>query len=1517
MRRIGFAALSFLILQMSAAAAQLPPLTPGSGYWWGFVYVGSSTTQLACVTSTPASAAVCALDYFERQYGRTYGYGPVACQAYSAAQIQFNPSLTNHNFCSGALIIDFGFAQPYLGCYSTDPLCDVSSRVVRFTSGATTYNCSTGYIDWQGNCTTPHPDADPLPLDPIAGGKTTPGDGKIHGDDCDKGMCVANAHAMLASLSLSDTPIGYQPAVGPGVFFQLSYSHLGKDVAASANYSNVGAQWSHNFLTFIEEGSTTIGQKVKRVVGGGGYVLQTAFNTSNGEFAREKQGLALLKRIPASGAATSYTLSHPDGSVDTFSQIVGTSPKRFFLKTVTDPQGKSLTLNYDGSNRLTSIVDALNKSTTFSYENANPLLITKVTDPYGRQSVLTYTSGKLTRIKDVVNIESSFVYGTTDPKFISSMTTAYGTSTFATGAGTTAGDRWLELTDPLGHTERLETKTDAAGVADTPAAVPANMSVAASGFTKRNTFYWDKRVHGFESWRGDYAKAQRTHWLLNDENGTSGQPAMVKAANENPIYFNYPSQPAPDKEGTIDKPSAVGRLLSVSTSQVTSRQYNALGNTVAFTDPMLRQTIQTYDAATGIDPEVTQQKTGTSSYGTTAILGSYTLHRPQQYTDAAGKQWSASYNADGQPTLLTDPNSDYTQLIYDGSKRLEKVRNTTGADVRILTYDSFDRVLTSTDSEGYVLTYSYDAFDRVTQIAYPDGTTETFNYNFPISWQGTRADGTPYAGSPSLDLWIYTDRQGRQTFYTYDKSRRRTSVSETVTMPDGSSQLRTTSFSYYANGTLQSITDAAGSVTLWQRDEQSRPITKCYAWGISGVEKCEGYTYDLAGRLKTVTDPEGRVKTIGYNSDDTIASLTYTKPSGSTLPDTPNVSYLYDQWFRRPISMTDMSGNNGSGTAASATTTFSYTALGTNGALQLLQETSNGYYNQHVAYFYDALGRVSQRWAAETQEGFGYDGLGRLTSYNTPLGAFNFTYQGHTGRVTSRSVNGGTFLSQTYGYDTVANDRRLLTITANTAAARSYTLGYTIAGTSPAQTDRFNIRSIAESAGAGHPTGTQSWAYGYDQADRLLSAIGTGTGGTTSAGSFGWQLDKLDNATKISYPGYNDFPLYNQHNQQTKNAWWQSFTFDPSGNSTREYNENNITQRDYKWDFEGRLVEMGNGTGTYKVEFRYDGLGRRILQKTTDAGIVAYKRYQWCGMRQCQMRPATGTSRTRSYLLTGEYDFTASKKYVYFTDHQGNVRDLLDGTTGTRVGALDYTPYGTLRDSFGTLPHFRYAGLLWVPEMGLYASSTRFYDPGTTRWLSRDWIREGGGINLYAYVGGNPVMRIDPLGLDHRISGGISATGALVGVGGSVGVSVGISVPDNPLSFGDYQAFTTLQGAAMAGGGGFLGAGFQGSYAYADKPYSSGISTSTGWNAEVDVGWGESFGLSIQGDWLSDCESKKAKDNFIRILKGMNGATTGLPIAARWAIGAGVWMGAGPTGSITVATPTFGEIFKIFTPKLP
>ena len=44
-------------------------------------------------------------------------------------------------------------------------------------------------------------------------------------------------------------------------------------------------------------------------------------------------------------------------------------------------------------------------------------------------------------------------------------------------------------------------------------------------------------------------------------------------------------------------------------------------------------------------------------------------------------------------------------------------------------------------------------------------------------------------------------------------------------------------------------------------------------------------------------------------------------------------------------------------------------------------------------------------------------------------------------------------------------------------------------------------------------------------------------------------------------------------------------------------------------------------------------------------------------MRPCQQRPATGTARTRAYLLTVEYAHSGTKKYLTLTDHLGSVRD--------------------------------------------------------------------------------------------------------------------------------------------------------------------------------------------------------------------------------------------------------------------
>ena len=47
---------------------------------------------------------------------------------------------------------------------------------------------------------------------------------------------------------------------------------------------------------------------------------------------------------------------------------------------------------------------------------------------------------------------------------------------------------------------------------------------------------------------------------------------------------------------------------------------------------------------------------------------------------------------------------------------------------------------------------------------------------------------------------------------------------------------------------------------------------------------------------------------------------------------------------------------------------------------------------------------------------------------------------------------------------------------------------------------------------------------------------------------------------------------------------------------------------------------------------------------------------------------------------------------------------------------------------------------------GLVNFRMRWYDPVTGRWLSKDPIGLSGGLNLYAFCEGNPILRIDPQG---------------------------------------------------------------------------------------------------------------------------------------------------------------------------
>jgi RHS repeat-associated protein len=103
--------------------------------------------------------------------------------------------------------------------------------------------------------------------------------------------------------------------------------------------------------------------------------------------------------------------------------------------------------------------------------------------------------------------------------------------------------------------------------------------------------------------------------------------------------------------------------------------------------------------------------------------------------------------------------------------------------------------------------------------------------------------------------------------------------------------------------------------------------------------------------------------------------------------------------------------------------------------------------------------------------------------------------------------------------------------------------------------------------------------------------------------------------------------------------------------------------------------------------------------------------------------------------------------YYLHNDHLGTPR-VVTNQAREVVWQGQLQPFGEIKVEVEAITHHRRSpGQRLDIEARLYYNYFRDYDPRTGRYMQSDPIGLGGGINTYAYVGGNPVMDIDPLGL--------------------------------------------------------------------------------------------------------------------------------------------------------------------------
>gem|GEM_PF-1287442 len=721
------------------------------------------------------------------------------------------------------------------------------------------------------------------------------------------------------------------------------------------------------------------------------------------------------------------------------------------------------------------------------------------------------------------------------------------------------------------------------------------------------------------------------------------------------------------------------------------------GNQTVATDIVDRASKRTM---TTIDyPDAANNQTSVSEYGLVV-----------EETSRSGVHVAYDYDALGRRTGFTDPRTGKASIHYDPAGRVDYVEDAAG-----------NRTWFGYDPATGRKAWEKNALDKYTRYQYNDRDQVTHIWGeatYPVSYE-------------------YDDYGQRTRMYTYQGGSDWTS--ETWPAETGT-----------ADVTIWHYNEATGLLTT-KEDAAGRKVS---------------YTYTTSNQLRTRTwarTESGSSLVTTYVCDPSTAELTDIDYSDATT----DVSFGYDRL-----------GRQGSITDAVGSRNFSYTD-----ALQLETETITGLYNTTITRTYETTGPVGRNKGFTVGSGctatYGYDpATGRFSTLSWDVGgatgSVNYGYVPDSDLLQGLAFSTGQHT--TYGYEPNRNLKTQVKNEFNANLISQYEYSY----------DPIGRRENVKNSGSAF-TASGFNLYGYNDrneltaSNRYLGIDPIDTSQPVESEKRGYVYDNIGNRKQATaWDAANALRLQltytanqlNQYNLITGDNGQASEepSYDDDGNMT------GYGAMRYTYDGENRLAVVAPETpadGSKRLEFVYDYMGRRVQKKvysydTDDWSLTTASFFLYDGWNMVAELDERDQA-TASYVwgldlsqslqgaggiggLLARLDAAGTHTYTY--DGNGNVSQLIDNA-GAMSAQYEYDPYGNGLKVEGTLADvnsYRFSTKYFDVETGMYYYGYRYYMPELGRWQTRDPLGEKGGINLYGFVGNEPVGSWDYLGKAVRVA---------------------------------------------------------------------------------------------------------------------------------------------------------------------